>query len=117
MGPICIGSSKGWGYFFTICGAMICENGIQKIVQCKPTILIKYALRLKKIVYQNENVFNGNIVGYINGFIWREKETNVHWDHVLLLPPWNPKVWGYATTIATKDIEEGDELFIYYLEN
>ena len=71
---------------------------------------IKYALRLKKIVYRDGNVLNGNIVGYINSSIGREEEGKVRWDYVSLPAPWNPKVWGYAMTVATREIAEGDEL-------
>lgn len=61
---------------------------------------------------------NGNIARYINSSIGREEEeANVRWDYVSLPAPWNPKFWGYAMTVATRDIAEGDELFTYYLVN
>ena len=75
---------------------------------------MKYALRLKKTVYQNGLVLNGNIVGYINNYVGREEEANVRWDYVSLPAPWNLKVWGYAMNVATKQIAEGDELFMTY---
>ena len=74
-------------------------------MQWKPTIFLKYALRLKKTVYQDGNVRNGNIAGYINSSIGREEEANVHWAYVSLPAPWNPKVWKYAMTVATRDID------------
>jgi hypothetical protein len=75
---------------------------------------LKYAIHVKKNVYQVGDVLNGNVAGFINNFIGREHLGNVHWEYVSLPTPWNPKTWGYIMTIATRDIDVGEELFTYY---
>ena len=114
----------GWGLFalgvakvgdelLPFVGQWFSQTEFKSMCNTNPQF-IKYALRLKKNVYQDGNVLNGNIAGYINSSIGREEEANVQWDYVSLPAPWNPKVWGYAMTVATRDIAEGDELFTYY---
>ena len=51
---------------------------------------------LKKIVYQDRDVVNGNIACFIYNSIGREDIANVQWGYVSLPIPWNPKTWGYA---------------------
>ena len=75
---------------------------------------LKYAIYVKKDVYQDEDVLNGNVAGFINNSIGRVHLENVLWEYVSLSIPWNPKHWGYIMTIATRDIDVGDELFTYY---
>ncbi len=74
----------------------------------------KYAMSGKKNVYQDGDVLNGNVAGFINSSIGREHIGNVIWEYVSLPTPWNPKTWGYIMTVATRDIEVGEELFTYY---
>ena len=117
----------GWGLFalevakvgdelLPFVGQWFSKTEFKRMCNANPQF-IKYALRLKKTVYQDGDVMKGNIAGYINSSIGREEEANVCWDYVSLPAPWNPKVWGYAMTVATKDIAVGDELFTYYPVN
>ena len=75
---------------------------------------IKYALRLKKNVYQDGNVLNGNIAGYINSSIGREEEANVQWDYVSLPILWNPKRLGICLDRGNKG-HRGRRRVIYVL--
>ena len=45
---------------------------------------------------------------------WEGRIANVLWEYVSLPTPWDPTNWGYVMTVATRDIEKGDELFTYY---
>ena len=74
----------------------------------------KHALHVKKNVYQDGDVLNGNVAGFINSSIGREHLGNVLWEYVSLPTPWNPRTWGYIMTVATRDIDVGEELFTYY---
>ena len=69
---------------------------------------------VKKNVYEDGDVLNGNVAGFINSSIGREHIGNAIWEYVSLPTPWNPKTWGYIMTVATRDIEVGEELFTYY---
>ena len=117
----------GWGLFalevaqvgdelLPFVGQWISKIEFERMCNANPQF-IKYALRLKRTVNQDGDVRNGNIVGYINNSIGREEEANVRWEYVSLLAPWNPKVWGYAMIVATRDIAVGEELFTYYPVN
>lgn len=75
---------------------------------------LKYAICVKKNVYQDGDVLNGNVAGFINSSIGREHIGNAIWEYVSLPAPWNSKTWGYIMTVATRDIEVGEELFTYY---
>ena len=75
---------------------------------------VKYALHVKKNVYLDGDVLNGNVTGFINSSIGREHSRNVLWEYISLPTPWNPKTWEYIMTIATRDIDVGEELFTYY---
>lgn len=55
---------------------MVFVNRVQKYVQSKPTVY-KIVIQLKKNVYQDESVLNGNVDGYINSSIGSDKEANV----------------------------------------
>ena len=52
---------------------------------------VKYTLHVKKNVYQDRDVLNGNVARFINSSIGSEHSGNVLWEYVSLPTPWNPK--------------------------
>ena len=52
---------------------------------------IKYMLWLKKNVYQDEHVLQGNIAKFINSCIRRKETANVMWNYMSLPTQWDLK--------------------------
>ena len=78
---------------------------------------IRYVLRAENNVYQDRDVLNGNVAGFINSSAGRKYLCNVLWEYSSLPRPWKSNDWGYTMTIVVRDIAVGEELFASYLVN
>ena len=76
-----------------------------------------YVFKVEDDIYIDGRVERGNVAGFINSSIGREEIANVVWEYSLLPKPWNNDEWGFVMTIASRDIEVGEELFAYYPVN
>ena len=76
-----------------------------------------YVLKVEDDIYIDGRVERGNVAGFINSSIGREEIGNVVWEYSLLPKPWNKNEWGFVMTIASRDIEVGEELYAYYSVN
>lgn len=97
-------------------GNVFSEAEVIRKCQSDPQFL-KYVIRMKRNTYIDGDVLKGNVAGFINSSIGRQHIRNVIWEYVSLPTPWNPYTWGYIMTIATRDIEVGEELFTSYPVN
>ena len=88
-----------------------------KIISAMNPRFVHYVLRAENNVYQDGDVLNGNVAGFINSSAGREYLCNVLWEYSSLPRPWNRNEWGYTMTIAVRDIAVGDELFASYPVN
>lgn len=117
----------GWGLFalqpakagdelLPFSGRLFTKSEVKIISGVNPRF-IRYVLRAESDVYQDGDVMNGNVAGFINSSTGREYLCNVVWEYSSLPRPWKRSEWGYTMTIALTNIAVGDELFASYPVN
>jgi hypothetical protein len=117
----------GWGLFalqsakageelLPFSGRLFTKSEVKIISRVNPRFTC-YVLQAENNVYQDGDVLNGNVAGFINSSAGREYLCNVLWEYSSLPRPWKSTEWGYTMTIAVRDIAVGDELFASYPVN
>ena len=117
----------GWGLFalqpakageeLLLFTSRLFSKSEQKIISGINPRFIRYVLWAESNVYQDGDVMNGNVVGFINSFTGREYLCNVIWEYSSLPRLWKRNEWGHTMTIALTDIAVGEELFASYPVN
>ena len=77
----------------------------------------RHVLKVEEDIYIDGSVEKGNVAGFINSSIGREEIGNVVWEYSMLPKPWKENEWGFVMTIASRDIEAGEELYAHYSVN
>jgi hypothetical protein len=117
----------GWGLFalqsakareelLPFSGRLFSKSKVKIISGVNPRFM-RYVLRAENNVYQDGDVLNGNVAGFINSSTRREYLCNVLWKYLSLPRPWKRNEWGYTMIIAVRDIAMGDKLFASYPVN
>ncbi len=117
----------GWGLFamdsakegdilLPFVGPQYTKSEYQKMKSLVPSFK-RYVLKAEEDIYIDGSVEKGNVAGFINSSIGREEIGNVVWEYSMLPKPWKENEWGFVMTIASRDIEAGDELYAHYSVN
>jgi hypothetical protein len=117
----------GWGLFamdpakagdilLSFVGPQYTRSEYRRMISLVPRFK-SYVLKAEDDIYIDGRVERGNVAGFINSSIGREEIGNVVWEYSLAPKPWNKDEWGFVMTIASRDIEVGEELFAYYSVN